>query len=93
MIVTITPTVMDGTVLRWYPTDDPAQAVGQPIVSVSRNRMEAHAEDVPEQVQRDAIAAFAELRADRGADVRRFATHYRTLRSGLVPIEKAGAAK
>lgn len=90
MIVTITPTVMDGTVLRWWDTDDPEKALGQPVVSVSRNRIEANADEVPEDVQRAAIEAFAELRRDRLADVRRFATHYRTIRSGLVPIQKAG---
>lgn len=91
MIVTITPTVMGGTVLRRYPTDDPERAVGLPLVSVSRNRIEARDEgEVPEVVQQGAIAAFAELRRDRLADVRRYATHYRTIRSGLVPITKAG---
>jgi hypothetical protein len=91
MIVTVTPTVMDGTVLRWFDTDDPEQAIGAPLLSVSHHRLDVRdGAEVPEDVQRAAIEAFAELRTDRLADVRRFATHYRTIRSGLVPIQKAG---
>jgi hypothetical protein len=91
MIVTITPTPLDGTVLRWFDTGDADGATGAPLVSVSHHRLEVRAgAEVPEDVQRAAIEAFIVLRADRLADVRRFATHYRTIRSGLVPIEKAG---
>ena len=87
MIVTITPTVMDGTVLRWYPRDD---ASGQPAMSVSRNRVEVHEKDLlgPEHVQA-AAEAHAALKADRYADVTGYATHLK-LRSGLVPITKEG---
>lgn len=88
MIVTITPTVMDGTVLRWYDADDDA---GQPVMSVSRNRVSVLEQDrVSPGDVRAAAEAHAALKADRYADVRSYATHYRTQRSGLVPITKAG---
>lgn len=91
MIVTVTPTPLDGTVLRWFDTDDAQDATGAPLVTVSAHQLAVRdGAEVPDGVQRDAIAAFAELRRDRLADVRRFATHYRTIRSGLVPIQKAG---
>lgn len=91
MIVIVTPTPLDGAVLRWFDTEDPQQATGAPLVTVSAHRLEVRdGAEVGEDVQRAAIEAFAVLRLDRLADVRRFATHYRTIRSGLVPIEKAG---
>lgn len=90
MIVTITPTVMDGTVLRWYDADDIAGR--KPVMSVSRNRVQVHDPDAvtPASFQAAAVA-YAELKRDRLADVRRFATHYRMPRAGLLPIEKEGA--
>lgn len=80
MIVTITPTVMDGTVLRWYDADD--DEGHHPVMSVSRNRVQIHDKDkvTPESVQAAAVA-FAELKRDRYADVRKYATHMR-LRAG-----------
>jgi hypothetical protein len=86
MIVTITPTVMDGTVLRWYDADD---GTGQPVMSVSRNRVSVLDKDrVDPAAVQAAAEAHAALKTDRYADVRGYATHYRT-RRGLVPV-KAG---
>lgn len=81
MIVTLTPTVLDGIVLRWYPIED---AAGQPAVTVSRNRIEVNA-DVDLTVRENATAAFRELSRNPTADVRHYATHLRT-RHGLTPI-------
>ena len=81
MIVTLTPTVLDGIVLRWYPTED---ATGTPAVTVSRNRIEVTA-DVPPLVRENAAAAFRELARNPTADVRHYATHLRT-KHGLTPI-------
>lgn len=87
MIVTITPTVMDGTVLRWY---DAETDTGRPVMSVSRNRVEVYDQDhVTPSAAQAAAEAYAELKGDRYADVRRYATHYRT-RRGLVPATKDG---
>lgn len=86
MIVTITPTVMDGTVLRWYDADDDT---GQhPVMSVSRNRVEVYEQDhVTPAAAQAAAESYAELKADRYADVRGYATHYRT-RGGLTPVKE-----
>jgi hypothetical protein len=89
MIVTITPTVMDGTVLRWYAADDDTGR--HPVMSVSRNRVAVYDQGlVTPEGALAAAEAHAALRCDRYADVRRYATHYRTRRTGLVPITKAG---
>lgn len=94
MIVTITPTPLDGTVLRWFDADAAEDATGAPLVTVSRHQLQVRdGAEVPGDAQRAAIEAFAELRRDRLADVRRFATHYRTIRSGLVPIEKTAVSQ
>jgi hypothetical protein len=89
VIVTITPTVMDGTVLRWYAADDPAEVPGsRPVLSVSRNRVDVldKAGVTPEAAQA-AAEAYAELKTNRYADVRGYATHYRT-RGGLTPVKE-----
>lgn len=79
MIVTITPTVMDGTVLRWYDADDDR---GQPVLTVSRNRVEVYRKGaIDAEVLRAACEAHAELKRNRLADVRKYATHMR-LRPG-----------
>lgn len=90
MIVTITPTVMDGTVLRWYDTDA-ADDTGRPVMSVSRNRVEVYDKDrIDPAAARAAAESHAELKRNRLADVRRYATHMRlSLRGDLVPL-KAG---
>lgn len=89
MIVTITPTVMDGTVLRWYDADDPAEVTGsQPVMSVSRNRVDVLDQNRVQPAAAQAAAeAYAELKANRYADVRGYATHYRT-RRGLTPVKE-----
>jgi hypothetical protein len=92
VIVTITPTPLDGTVLRWFDTDAAEDAIGAPLVTVSSHRLDVRDGAEPDgNVLAAAIEAFAALRNDRLADVRRFATHYRTIRSGLKPIEKVSA--
>lgn len=73
MIVTTTPTIMDGQVLRWYPSLDAAER-GDEIVSASRNRVEAYG--IPSEVEpvlADARRAHERLAA--GEDVTDMATH------------------
>lgn len=87
MIVTITPTVMDGTVLRWYDADDDTGR--HPAMSVSRNRVTVHdAERLGAAEAQAAAEAHAELKRDRYADVLRYATHAR-VRPGraLIPLK------
>jgi len=88
VIVTITPTVMDGTVLRWYDADDP-ENLGHPVMSVSRNRVEVYEQDrIGPMHAEQAAKAYAELKADRYADVRRYATHARMRLAGaLIPLK------
>lgn len=89
MIVTITPTVMDGTVLRWYDADDTEQ-LERPVMSVSRNRVEVYEKDrIDPDAARSAAEAYAELKADRYADVRSYATHARvSLFGALIPLKE-----
>lgn len=76
MIVTITPTVLDGTVLRWYDTEDDRGE--HPVMSVSRTRVEVYRKGaIDPAALLAACQAHAALKANRNADVRRYATHMR----------------
>jgi ABC-type uncharacterized transport system permease subunit len=81
MIVTLTPTILDGVVLRWYENETDRK----PVMSVSRNRIEVYADEVDPVARENATAAFRELARNSTADVRHYATHVRT-RHGLTPI-------
>lgn len=87
-VVTITPTIMDGTVLRWYPSlasaeRDPRFA----IASASRNAVEFYTDNVHPRIRDAAQAAHRELSANRNADVRHYATHQHEAMFGpLVPV-------
>ena len=73
MVSAITPTVMDGTVVRWY-----ADEAGRTeIASASRNAVIFHIDGVPAEVRDAAQAAHLELSRNRDADVRHYATHQR----------------
>lgn len=81
VVSVVTPTVMDGTVVRWYDGAD-----GPEIASASRNRVLFHRDDVPPGVRDAALGAHKELVRSRNADVRHYATHMRDGLSGpLVP--------
>lgn len=90
-VITVTATVMDGQVARWHRTVE-AATIHRAMLSASRNGVSVHAEyltDVPQEWIDAARAAHAELAADRGADMRRLATHRnRGFGNGpLVPVE------
>jgi hypothetical protein len=87
MISAITPTIMDGTVVRWY-----ADEAGETqLASASRNRLEFYAEHVPADVRDAAAGAHLELSRDRNADVRHYATHeHQGLFGPLTPIRRDG---
>jgi hypothetical protein len=92
VIVTVTPTVMDGTVVRWYAGDDP-DSIGSPQVSVSRYGVlvNGYLHEVPESVLNQAKQLHEGWQRDRNAwpDVEKLATHRRKgLLGPLVPIEK-----
>lgn len=88
MIVTVTPTVMDGTVVRWYHNEDAAE-YGREMVSASRNgvRVNGYLNDVAADVLSAAQQAYETLRRDNRADVSGLATHRRSGMFGpLVPV-------
>lgn len=95
MIVTVTPTIMDGTVVRWYATENP-EGLGEPQVSVSRNGVlvSGYLHEVPEAVLAQAQELHRRWRRDRDAwpDVRKLATHRRRgILGPLEPVEQQEA--
>jgi hypothetical protein len=94
MIVTVTSTVMDGTVVRWY-TSECAEDLGREQVSVSRNGVlvNGYLHEVPESVLNQAKQLHEGWQVNRDAwpDVDRIATHKRRGFLGpLEPVEKVG---
>jgi hypothetical protein len=88
-VITVTPTITDGTVVRWYPSLDAAKR-HDPVASASRNACVVDG-DVPEEWIRAAEQAHARLSADSDADMSHLATHRRRLLMGdLEPIVKEG---
>lgn len=94
-IITVTPTVMDGTVVRWY-RDLKDYEVAEPVLSASRNRWMTHggktAPQMPAEWLRVARETHTILREDWEADVSHLATHRapRGRRGMLVPIQREG---
>lgn len=84
MIVTTTPTIMDGQVLRWYLSEAAAKDRWE-IVSASRNSIiisgDPHLTDT---ILGDARRAHRRLAA--GEDVTDMATHRRGPRGSLIPL-------
>lgn len=96
MIVTVTPTILDGTVVRWFP-DMPLSQISavDAIVTASRNGVRVHS--YLDQVEPEPLAAARDacelLRRDRDADVSHLATHTRRgLFGPYVRIESPAAA-
>lgn len=78
MIVTIAPTIGDGTVVRWYHDSAPLDALPHiATVSASRNGVlvSGYLHEVPEDVMAAARDTYETLRRNRDADVRHLATH------------------
>ncbi|WP_030487281.1 hypothetical protein [Micromonospora chokoriensis] len=91
MIVTVTPTIGDGTVVRWYyDADALADLHGiEPMVSASRNgvRIGTYLHCVPDEIMTTAQDAYEQLRRDSDADLKHLATHTRAgLFAPLVPV-------
>lgn len=78
MIVTVTPTIGDGTVVRWYADSAPLDALSHiAMVSASRNGVivSGYLHEVPDDVMAAARDTYETLRRNRDADVRHLATH------------------
>lgn len=93
-IVIITPTICDGTVVRWY-TSETAARRGQEIVSASRNAVMVNASvvsrsdaDALRHVMDEAVHTMALIR--QGVNVRYLATHTQRLGSNEpIPVQPA----
>lgn len=88
MIVTVTPTVMSGTVVRFY-EDEGAEKFGSPHVSASRDKVLVHGTVEVNAWLFDAIAGAQEAheRIKNGGDVEDLATHRRGILAGrLLPV-------
>jgi hypothetical protein len=76
-VVMVFPTIMDGTVVRWYRTVAAAEN-HRPVLSASRNGVMVHAEyltSIPDAWVDSAKTTYMRLERDRNADVRHLATH------------------
>lgn len=87
-VVIVTPTIMDGQVVRWYRTVQQAQH-GEPSLSVSRNGvlLNSYLHELPPEL----LAIAEDLRRSMlaGRDVSHAATHQRRYGSFAVePIEE-----
>ncbi|MFD6565362.1 hypothetical protein [Micromonospora profundi] len=85
MIVTVTPTIMSGTVVRWYHDNDDLDRLPgiEPVASASRDgiRVGVYLHDVPAEVMQAAEEVHETLRRDPDADLSHLATHRK--RGGL----------
>lgn len=91
VIVTVTPTLGDGTVVRWYETEaDAANNAIQPLVSASRNGVlvSTYLHVVPTEVMEAAQTVYVNLRRDPDTDMGYLATHRRRgLFGPLEPVQ------
>lgn len=101
LVVTTTPTIMDGYVVRWYASLTAADS-GHEIMSASRNgvRIRTYLHEIPAAALADAIAIYVKLHtaslrpfgSDRSADeaARALATHHRRGFGRHGPLEPIG---
>ncbi|MFD5089377.1 hypothetical protein ACFWMR_02160 [Amycolatopsis thailandensis] len=91
LVVTVTPTIMEGTVIRWYRSLSAASTGGQAVASASRNGfsffiMLTRADNPLIDAVRDAHDALA---AGHVNEVETIATHRRhSLFGPLVPVDE-----
>ena len=96
-MVTVTATIMSGTVVRWHRNLTSAE-LHRPMLSASREGVMTHNDvylnEIPPHWMAAAMEAYELLRRDPRADVRHLATHvHRGPSNGpLVPIEEADHA-
>ena len=80
------PTIMDGTVVRWYASEAAAEN-GHEMASASRNGVVV--DMAPREVALAAYDAYEQLRADRNADMSGLRTHRRNFTGPPEPIADA----
>ena len=95
MIVTVSPTIMDGTVVRWFESKG-AEKAFRPIATASRN-MPWYADDCPDDLRAKVDEAYEWLKRNQWASDRtqqareKWATHDRPFPHGeLKPYERTG---
>lgn len=87
IVITVTPTIMDGTVVRWY-TNLAAAENGREMASASRNRVML--DGAPKTIADVAYIVHAQLKTDPNTDdLKHLATHRHTslLGHNLEPVE------
>lgn len=89
-VVVATPTVMDGTVVRWFRSMT-AYAHHQPSVSASRARVSVHDDEyqtLPQEWIALAMDVHRQLARDSHANVDHVVTHRREIGSDrLIPVQ------
>jgi hypothetical protein len=91
VVVTVTATVMDGTVVRWHRNTAAAEDCRAELASASRNGVlvRGYLHELPPGVLVAAERVHERLSADRRADFRYLATHRRDGLAGpLVPVRE-----
>jgi hypothetical protein len=94
-VVLVTPTIQDGTVVRWYRSDASAKG-GNEFMSASRNGVLVHVflHTVSEDLLAQADEVHRILR-DSGPDERVYALathrHQGLLSDTLIPVDRAGS--
>lgn len=89
MVVLTTPSVVDGPVIRWYPSEsEAAELFDRPIVSASAHgvRINCWLHDLPDGLLETARWWWQVLRVNKDADISRLATHTRYYGGHLEPI-------
>ena len=77
-VVTVTPTIMDGTVVRWYGSLEAAENPGVcGIISASRNGVMGGGDYITRADWEAASSAHVALARDQNADLGHLATHRR----------------
>lgn len=90
-VITVTATIMDGTVVRWFDSLDAAER-NDPVVSASRTMVVRHRKPVPAEWDAAAQEVFRTLDYDRNFDLRYMATHIcehpLSFNSRLIPVAR-----
>lgn len=96
-IVTVTPTIMSGTVIRWFRSEAAADKC-EPVVSASRECVQIHDPRSFSLAERDAVLPVADecrrlLVLDKRDPVKARATHESPLFGDLRPVAKGDSVR
>ncbi|MEU6781494.1 hypothetical protein ABZ912_20000 [Nonomuraea angiospora] len=92
-VITVTATVMSGTVVRWHESLQAAEN-HRPVLSASREGVMTHNDvylnEIPSEWISAAMQAYEKLRRAPRADMKHLATHRHSVVANgpLVPVEK-----